>query len=66
MPTTITPPPGSGLIIVGAGPVKIKNNPKPPGPAPEVAKIEGNRKDALRKLISKKPPVGGWPKPKAK
>ena len=35
---------------------------KPPGPAPEVLKIEGNLKDAMLKLISKKRPVGGWPK----
>lgn len=34
-----------------------------PGPVPEVLKIEGNWKDAMRKLISKKRPVGGWPKP---
>ena len=39
-----------------------KNPRKPPGPAPEVLKIEGNWKDAMRKLISKKRPVGGWPK----
>ncbi len=36
---------------------------RPPGPAPEVLKIEGDWKDAMRKLISKKRPVGGWPKP---
>jgi hypothetical protein len=36
---------------------------KPPGPAPEVLKIEGDWKDPMRKLISKKRPVGGWPKP---
>lgn len=35
---------------------------KPSGPKPEVLKIEGNWKDAMRKLISKKRPVGGWPK----
>lgn len=34
----------------------------PPGPEPEVLKIEGNWKDAIRKLISKKRPIGGWPK----
>jgi hypothetical protein len=33
-----------------------------PGPKPEVLKIEGNWKDAMRKLIAKKRPVGGWPK----
>jgi hypothetical protein len=35
---------------------------KPPGPQPEVLKIEGDWKDAMRKLISKKRPVSGWPK----
>jgi hypothetical protein len=33
-----------------------------PGPGLEVLKIEGSWKDAMRKLISKKSPVGGWPK----
>jgi hypothetical protein len=33
-----------------------------PGPEPEVVKIEGDWKDAMKKLISKKRPVGGWPK----
>jgi hypothetical protein len=33
-----------------------------PGPEPEVLKIEGNWKDAMRKLISKKKPAEGWPK----
>jgi len=43
---------------------KKATKPKPrKGPAPEVLKIEGNWKDAMRKLISKKRPVGGWPKP---
>ena len=32
------------------------------GPEPEVLKIEGNWKDAMRKLISKKRPTEGWPK----
>ena len=41
---------------------KAKKPRKPPGPKPEVLKIEGNWKDAMRKLISKKRPVGGWPK----
>ncbi len=42
---------------------KQKKSRKPPGPAPEILKIEGDWKDAMRKLISKKRPVGGWPKP---
>jgi hypothetical protein len=36
---------------------------KPPAQRPEVFKIEGDWKDAMRKLISKKRPEGGWPKP---
>lgn len=33
-----------------------------PGPAPEVLKIEGDWKDAMKRLISKKRPERGWPK----
>jgi len=40
----------------------LKKRRKPPGPKPEVLKIEGDWKDAMRKMISKKRPVGGWPK----
>ena len=40
----------------------VKKPRKPPGPKPEVLRIEGDWKDAMRKLISKKRPVGGWPK----
>jgi len=39
-----------------------KKTRKPPGPKPEVLKIEGNWKDAMRKLISRKRPADGWPK----
>jgi hypothetical protein len=42
---------------------KAKTPRKPPGPKAEIMKIEGNWKDAMRKLISKKRPIGGWPKP---
>jgi hypothetical protein len=41
---------------------KRKKAPKPRGPKPEVLKIEGDWKDAMRKLISKKRPEAGWPK----
>jgi hypothetical protein len=41
---------------------KAKKPRQRPGPIPEVLKIEGDWKDAMRKLISKKRPVGGWPK----
>ncbi len=56
---TITPPPGSGLIIAGAAKPR-----KPPGPAPDVLKIEGNWKDAVTKVLQVKKPAGGWPKMK--
>jgi hypothetical protein len=39
-------------------PKKRTKSRKPPGPTPEVLKIEGDWKDAMRKLISKKRPVG--------
>ena len=45
---------------------KPKKTRTPPGPAPEVLKIEGDWKDAMKKLISKKRPEGGWPKPEQK
>jgi hypothetical protein len=38
----------------------------PPGPAPEVLKIEGNWKDAVKKALGIKKPAGGWPKEKSK
>jgi hypothetical protein len=47
---------------MGAKKPKVKKQRKRPGPEPEVLKIEGNWKDAMRKLIAKKRPVGGWPK----
>jgi hypothetical protein len=40
-----------------------KQRRKPSGPEPEILKIEGDWKDAMKKLISKKRPEGGWPKP---
>jgi len=42
---------------------KKKKKRQPPGPAPEVLKIKGDWKDAMRKLISKKRPVSGFPTP---
>ncbi len=44
-----------------------KQKPKrKPGPEPETLKIEGNWKDPMPKLISKKRPEGGWPKPESR
>jgi hypothetical protein len=33
-----------------------------PGPKPNVLKIKGNWKDAVKKSLAKKKPAGGWPK----
>jgi len=41
-------------------PTRRKNN---PGPAPELFKIEGDWKDAVKKALKVKKPPGGWPKP---
>jgi len=38
---------------------------KKPGPLPEVLKIEGDWKDAVKKALRVKKPVDGWPKPKS-
>jgi len=32
------------------------------GPKPDVLKVEGNWKDAVKKSLAKKKPPGGWPK----
>ncbi|HYB90457.1 MAG TPA: hypothetical protein VEC38_05365 [Candidatus Binataceae bacterium] len=39
---------------------------RPPGPEPETLAIKGNWKDAVKKALSKKRPMGGWPKPEKK
>lgn len=33
-----------------------------PGPKPDVLKLEGNWKDAIKKSFAKKKPATGWPK----
>jgi hypothetical protein len=33
-----------------------------PGPKPDMLKIEGYWKDAIKKSLAKKKPVTGWPK----
>jgi len=35
---------------------------KAPGPKPEVLKLEGNWKDAIKESLRKQRPPGGWPK----
>jgi hypothetical protein len=32
------------------------------GPVPDVLKIDGNWKDAVKKSLAKKKPAAGWPK----
>ena len=34
----------------------------PPGPKPDVLKLDGNWQDAVKKSLSKKKPSSGWPK----
>jgi hypothetical protein len=36
---------------------------KTPGPKPEVLKLEGNWKDAIKKSLKLTRPPGGWPRP---
>ena len=39
-----------------------KKKPAKPGPKPDTLKIEGKWQDAVKKSLSKKKPVEGWPK----
>lgn len=34
------------------------------GPKPDLLKLEGDWTDAVKKTLTKKKPVGGWPKEK--
>jgi DNA mismatch endonuclease (patch repair protein) len=54
------------FLLADAMQKKPAKSRRPRVPQPETPRIEGNRKDAMRKLISKKRPAGGRPKPKAK
>ena len=38
--------------------------PTPRGPQPDLLKIEGGWKDAVKKSLEKKKPTDGWPKEK--
>jgi hypothetical protein len=40
---------------------KIKRKEKP-GPKPEVLKVNGNWRDAVKQSLAKKKPGNGWPK----
>ena len=35
---------------------------QPPGPKPEVVKIEGDWREAIKKSLQVKKPANGWPK----
>ena len=41
---------------------KRKRAPKKRGPKPEILKLEGNWKDAIKESLRKQRPPGGWPK----
>jgi hypothetical protein len=41
-----------------------KKAPVKRGPQPDLLKIEGDWKDAVKKTLSKKKPAAGWPKEK--
>ena len=38
----------------------------PPGPPPDVLKLEGDWREAVRRSVEKKKPARGWPKPPKK
>jgi hypothetical protein len=40
---------------------KLKKK-KTPGPKPEIVRIEGNWREAVKKSLSIKKPANGWPK----
>lgn len=42
--------------------MKKKTQKKTPGPKPEVVKIEGDWREAIKKSLSVKRPANGWPK----
>lgn len=41
---------------------KSKPTKATPGPKPDILKIEGDWKDAMKKAMGKKKPASGWPK----
>jgi hypothetical protein len=43
-------------------PKKQASNKPPPGPKPEMLRIEGNWQEAVKTSLLKKKPIGGWPK----
>jgi hypothetical protein len=45
---------------------KKKKQKGAPGPKPELLRIEGNWKDAVKTALKKQKPASGWPQPKRK
>lgn len=45
---------------------KPRKTPATRGPKPELFKIEGDWKDAVKKSLQKKRPAAGWPKDQPK
>jgi hypothetical protein len=41
---------------------KIAKPPEKRGPKPDLLKIDGDWKDAVKKSLAKKKPAAGWPK----
>ncbi len=41
---------------------KPKQKKQAPGPKPDVLKLDGDWKESIKKSLSKKKPVDGWPK----
>jgi hypothetical protein len=41
---------------------KIQKKRRTPGPKPEVVKINGDWREAIKQSLAKKKPVNGWPK----
>jgi hypothetical protein len=45
-------------------PKTVKKTPAKRGPKPDLLKVEGDWKDAVKKSLAKKKPLTGWPKEK--
>jgi hypothetical protein len=53
---------GSGYAIALRRRSEEEKQKQKPGPKPEILKLEGNWKDAIRKSLQKKRPDSAWPK----
>ena len=48
------------------GRIAVQRKTRKPGPEPEILKLEGDWRDRLREVLTKKRPEGGWPERKVK